>query len=385
MTPPPRARESEAVSFDEPLHLRSQLDIADELTAALTTRMKPPPQPPRDIRPSTAIWLVLTGLAVGLLLIAFLTNNDFLSIVAVIGFIEIVLGVLWIVWMAYDREPKRGFLALLPPVNLWYMTRWKYGKYRPLRFTVTGVMLVALSFASGFALPTTRAWFGVSEKTPSAVKVDTLDSQPKLVQLRAYRDQPDLIRLVELLDELTKTDELQSQEASDRGALARDIKGLASHRDSIVRVKALEAYARWGGDDGRALCLKFLESPNQEERKAAIHLLPRWRDAESARAIAGQLGRSSGETTAATESLREIGGTLAEEALIPQLEAEDAKVRMLAMDLLASPGIGGPTALARLRLLATNPPANSKAFEDSTTRLEAGRKADILAKRLGVN
>src|SRR5581483_2979465 len=64
LTPPPGRREAGPVGFDEPLHLRSQMDIAAELTAVLTTRMKPPPEPPRDLKPSTAIWLLATGIAV---------------------------------------------------------------------------------------------------------------------------------------------------------------------------------------------------------------------------------------------------------------------------------------------------------------------------------
>jgi HEAT repeat protein len=185
-----------------------------------------------------------------------------------------------------------------------------------------------------------------------------------------------------LLDELTRTDETNSEDARNRSALARDLKGLTAHRDTGVRVKALEAYTRWGGDDARAVCLKFLESPNQDEREVAIRLLPHWRDSESARAIAAQIGRSTRETTAAIKSLQEIGGSLAEEALIPQLEVDDSKVRVLVMDLLASSEIGGPAALAKLRQLADNPPPNSKAFEDPGTRQEAGRKANLLAERL---
>src|SRR5262249_62058884 len=63
---------------DKPLRLRSQADIAAELTTPLTTRMKPPPRPPRDIRPSTAVWLLATGIAVALLILALLTSHDFL-------------------------------------------------------------------------------------------------------------------------------------------------------------------------------------------------------------------------------------------------------------------------------------------------------------------
>src|SRR5262249_23214133 len=146
-----------------------------------------------------------------------------------------------------------------------------------------------------------------------------------------------------------------SEDARDRAELARELKALCAHPDSGVRVKALEAYARWGADDGRALCLKFLESPNQDEREGALRLLPRWKDPEVARALAGQIGRSTRETDLAMTGLTEIGGPLAEEALIPRLEADDQGTRLRVITLLASDNIGGPLALQKLRELADNP------------------------------
>src|SRR5262249_50761429 len=149
---------------DKPLRLRSQADIAAELTTALTTRMKPPPRPPRDIRPSTAVWLLATGIAVALLILALLTSNAFLPAVAClpgavgIGRGEVGIGCGWVAWIAGQRDWRRGLLAILPPANVWFLTRRRYAKYRPLWFVITGALLLAAAFASGYALPHTRAW-----------------------------------------------------------------------------------------------------------------------------------------------------------------------------------------------------------------------------------
>src|SRR6185437_15007239 len=55
-----------AVALTEPLRLRTGMDIAVDLASALAMRMKPPPRPPRDLKPSTAIWVLATGAGIAL-------------------------------------------------------------------------------------------------------------------------------------------------------------------------------------------------------------------------------------------------------------------------------------------------------------------------------
>ena len=97
-------------------------------------------------------------------------------------------------------------------------------------------------------------------------------------------------------------------------------------------------------------CLAALRSSNDQERMMAIRLLPKWKDTSSvngiANSIAARLGRLNAETAFARDALVEIGGTAAEQAVIPVLESEDQLTRMAAIDLLEK--IGGPDALAAL-------------------------------------
>lgn len=367
----------------EPLRLRSQMDVAAELTNVLTTRMKPPPEPPRDIKPSTAAWLVTTGIAVALLALALVSSNAFLPWLVVIGVGQVLAGYFWVVYIASRRDWRRGLLAAFPLATPWFLGQWKYAKYRPARFVLTGAVLLTAAGLSGYAVPVTRGWGFTSTRTPTAAPSDEIDTQPKHLRLQAYKKDARLPALLELLEELAKTDQLLSDDAKYRVELANELRQLCKHDDSGVRVRAIEAYSRWGGEDARDLALKFLNSPIQDEREVALRLLPRWKDPEVARAVAGHIGRAGGnETALAIKGLTEIGGPLAEDALIARLEADDQGTRLQVIKLLMQPGIGGPTALAKLRQLAENPPPTSKAFDDKTTREEAGKAAASLAAQI---
>ena len=382
-TPAPTPKPAAPDSHAEPLRLRSQMDIAAELTAVLTTKMKPPPEPPRDIKPSTAVWLVATGLGLALLALALVIRGSFLPWLVLVGAGQVLAGYFWIVYLAARRDWRRGLLAAVPLVTPWFLGQKKYAKYRPARFVFTGALLLVAAGLSGFAVPVTRGWGLGGASTPGAGPVDDLAGQPKYVRLQAYKKDARLPALLELLEELSKTDQLLSDDARYRAELANELKQLCRHEDSGVRVRALEAYARWGGDDARLLCLRFLESAIQDEREAALRLLPRWKDAEVARAIAGHIGRAGGnETALAIKGVQEIGGTLAEDALIARLEADDQGTRLQIIKLLTWPGIGGPAARAKLRQLAENPPPTSRAFDDKTTREEAAKAAASLAAQL---
>jgi HEAT repeat protein len=378
VTPPPTQRES--VSFDEPLRLRSQIDVAAELTAALTSRMKPPPRPPRDLRPSTAVWVLATILGIVLLVVTLVTNNDLVLAVAAFGLGQLLAGYCWVVWIAARRDMRRGLLAAIPVVTPWYLVQRKYANCRPLRFALSGAVLIVL--AGVCALPATRGWLGTSRVTPAAPSENDLAGQPKHVRLKVYREQGPLPALLNLLEELAKTDQLLSEDASYRAEVASELRALCKHPDAGVRIRALEASVRWGADDARPLCLKFLESEHPEEREAALRLLPRWKDPDVARALALRVGRPDGnESTLAIKGLLEIGGPIAEQALIGRLEADDQNTRLLVIDLLANENLGGLAALKALRQLAVSPPLDSQAIKDPATRERAGRAAAIIAAR----
>ena len=369
--PLPRADRDPGPSGLAPFRPENQEEIAVHLTAALATRMKPPPAPPRDLSPSTALWLLATGTAVALLLLALVTPGDYLWAAGAIGAAELLVGYAWIVWLTFRREAKRGLLCAIPPVTAWYLVQRKYGKFRPLWFAATGLVLVGLAAAGGLAQPRTRAWAGAHEPAPPTTPTD-LAKKPKLEQIRAYREQRSYDPLVKVLDVLAKTDPTFSEDAKYRSELTAELRSLCGHQHSDVRMAALAAYARWGGDDARELCLSFVRSEIQDERTVALRLLPRWKDAEVARAVASRIGRPGTETTYARDALLEIGGPAAEQATIPLLRSDDQGTRLTAMDVLGK--VGGADAVAALTELAAS---------DPTVRDRATQKAQAIQARLG--
>jgi hypothetical protein len=373
-TPAPLPRhEPDPAVFDEPFRSREQEEIAAHLTAALTSRMKPPPEPPRDLKPSTALWLVATGIGIILLLLSLLTSANYLSAAGDIGAAEVVVGYVWIVWLAFRREPRRGLLCAIPPLTFRYLVERKYARLRPLRFVVSGLLLIALAAVGGLAQSRTRGWAGVQEPGPPVLSAADLEKQPKLDQIRAYRKQRSIDPLVKVLEVLAKTDPTFSEDAKDRSELTAELRSLCSDQHADVRVAALAAYARWGGDEARGACLRFVASESQDERRAALRLLPRWKDPEVARAVAARIGRPSTETTLATEALLEIGGSAAEQAAIPLLRSEDQGTRLTAIDILEK--VGGPDAAAVLTELGNS--------DDPAVRQRAALKAQAIRARLG--
>jgi hypothetical protein len=370
------AVDDDAVLLDEPLRLRTGLDITADLTSVLATRMKPPPKPRRDLRPTTALWILATGAALVLLGYSLATATDLSAWVFGIGAAELVIGYVWVTRVAFCREVRRGLLCAIPPLTLWYLGQWKYARFRPLRFAATGAALMGLAWLAPFAERHTRTWAGVPDPSVPPPQVVEVTARPKLDQLRYYQEQRQYDALIALLRTLARTDPQYSDESKNRVEIAAELRRLAtSHPDTGVKAEALTAYAAWGGADARELCLKALESPSREERLTALRLLPKWKDESVARRIAERIGRAGTESTAAQDALVALGGPLAERAAIPLLRKDDQGVRLTAIEILGNDNVGGPAALAALREAARTSP-------DPGTRQPAASKADQLEARL---
>lgn len=357
-------------SHSSAMQLRTEMDIAAALTDVLTTRMKPPPKPPRDLYPSTAFWLLFTGIAIGLLGLTLFSTADHLKWVGFIGAGEMAAGYLWIIWLVFRRQPSSAALCALPPVTVWYLTRRRYRHYRPLRFVLTGAVLVALAGLAPYALSRTRDFAGAYERTGEPLPPD-ITTRPEVEQLREYREKRQIDKLVNLLHKLDRTDPDFSESAKNRGEIATELRVMcdpAKTSDTTVRAAALPAYARWSkGDDARAVVLTAVQG-HPDERREAIRLLPRWRDADVARVLASRLGNRD-ESTLAKNALIDLGGSLAVQALIPILRNKDNDkvVQLAALDLLAHPRIGDDEAIAFLR-------SEKDKFTDQTLSRQAEQK-----------
>ncbi len=387
LTPSPRKTRKGSSAADTPLprviHARTQADITAALTEALTRRMRPPRKPHRDLRPSTALWLVLLTAAVVLVPIALFTAGDprqYGGWVIGLGIAQLVLGYVWIVWLTGRRTWSRGVACAVPPITFYYLLQEKYARLRPLRFVVTGLLLVAAGVLLPIAAPTTRAWVGLTEKDPDrpTPPVSTGEGTTKLDQIRGLQQRKAYDRLIELIRSLARTDEVLSADARDRDELAVELRRLVDHPDTGVKVAALEAYARWGGADARELCLNAL-SRSEEEKLMALRLLPQWKDTEAApaiaQAVAALIVRPGLVTNRAIAALEEIGGPAAEAATLGLLTRSDEQAtRVLALNILEK--VGGEQAVTVLRGYAAT-------SLDQTIKAKTLDTIEVIRARLG--
>jgi len=339
------------VSFNQPLNLRSEMDIAAALTDVLTTRMKPPPKPPRDLYPSTAFWMLMTGVAIILLALTLFKPVDHLKWVAYIGVAEIAIGYVWIVTLAFRRDPTSALKCAIPPFTFMYLIKKRYRRLRPLRFVATGAVLISLTFLAPRVMSETRRMSG-ADIIVAPIGIEDYSALSDVEQLRVYREKRQFDRLIDVLKKLDRTDPYYSANAPQREALAAELRLLADPAvtsDSGIRAVALPAYVRWGGDDSRSLLLAAVQG-HPDERREAIKLLHKWPDPDVARVLVSRLGNRE-EANLAKNSLINIGGSLAVQALVPLLrdKEKDKVLHLAALDLLAHPGIGNEDALVFLR------------------------------------
>lgn len=371
-TPVP-ARDSDS-GYVEPVQLQTQADIAVALTAALTSRMKPPAAPRRDLRPSTAAWMLLTAVGVTLAVLALFTDSAYRWPALLVGAVQITAGYVWIVQLTKFRDPTRGLLCMIPPVTLFYLVQYKYAKFRPLRFVATGAALVAAAVVVPKLSPHTQAL--VHRADPPVVQPDPA-TMSKLEQLRAYRDQRSYDALSKQLELLAKTDPLLSADAKDRTELSAELRALCDHPDTGVKVRAMAAYARWDPAGARQVCLDAVRSPSADAREWALRLLPQWKDAESARAVQSLIDRpGTAETNRARAALEEIGGEPAQDAAIRLLNRADdnQSAKLIALSILEK--VGSAETATWLRMVY------AAAAADPAVRERALATADAIGARL---
>jgi len=344
-------------------------DIAADLTAALTMRMKPPPEPPSDLRLSTGMWIILTAIAISLWMFCMMANMlDPLKYVAIIAIFELLVGYFWIAYLAGHRNTLRGLTTLLPPVWICRAVESNpYQGYRPLRFVLTGLALLLLFVAGPRMQPSIYAAIGMDAEAPSAAR----EIKPTLLsRLTDTERDNDANRLIKVMKSLSEPSEQQLQDAAgEKTELLENFRSHFNHTNIEVRELALANFVKWAGNDVKAETIKAISSDNDIERHDAIRIAALLKEAAVAKAVAARITVKD-DRTEVKVTLLAIGGTAAEDAVLPYLRSENYDVLAITFEVLKVHG--GEKALAEL-LKTTN----------KTARDSIPETIVVIQKRLG--
>ena len=349
------------------------VDINAELTANLTMRMKPPPEPAADLALSTGGWLLTCVAAAALWLAGVLFDPRLLPFVAVVGGLMLAFGFLWSAYLAGRTDVRRGLLALLPPVALWRVGQPSgQNGYGPLRFVLSGALALLMAYAGGPAregVDSLMAALNFERAAPVASRV-TLSSR----LAAAAADRQADAALAEMVNLATPgyRAEVPPEEASKVVAALNLLATPETCARADVRLQATAALLEWSEADGRAALTRALQSPELTERRGAMALAPKWADDAVALAIARRLA-FRGEETNAREALSRMPAARAEAALLPVLDPDDAVGLLTLAEMLER--VGGQRTLDALTAL-------SKSAENPMVRDELARHAEAVRKRL---
>ena len=349
------------------------VDINAELTANLTMRMKPPPEPAADLALTTGGWVLTSAAAAVLWLAGVLVNPELLPFVAVLGALMLAFGFAWAAYLAGRSNPARGLLTLLPPVALWRI--WlPFGdnRHRPLRFVLSGAVALGLAAAGGplhqeFEVVLASLEF---ERPPAAEARDALPA--RLAAAAADRRSDAALGELANLAAPEYRAELSAEDAPRIVAALKVLTRPETCARPDVRLKATAALLEWSEADGRAALLRALRSAELTERRGGMALAPKWADDEVALAVAGRLAFRAEESNA-RDALALMPPARAETGLLPLLNAEDAVGLLTVAELLER--VGGPRTLDALTVL-------SRTADSPVVRDELTRHAEAVRKRL---
>ena len=349
------------------------VDINAELTANLTMRMKPPPEPAADLALTTGGWLLTSAAAAVLWMVGVFFHPGLMPFVAVLGALMLAFGFFWAAYLAGRTSPTRGLLTLLPPVALWRI--WQpFGDnlHRPLRFVLTGALALALSVVGGPAHQGIEAGLATLdfERPPAPAARENLAAR----LTAAAADRKSDAALVELVN-LANPEYRAELSAEDTPAIVAALKVLTRPEACArpdVRLKATATLLEWSEPDGRTALLRALRSNELSERRGGMALAPKWADDDIAVAVAARLAFRSEESNA-RDALALMPPARAETGLLAVLTAEDAVGLLTVAEILER--VGGQRAVDALTGL-------SRTADNPLVRDELTRHAEAVRKRL---
>ena len=350
-------------------------DLAAELSAVITSRMRPPPEPQGDLLIFTGTWVALASIACTLWIAGIVYDPETLPFVLLIGALMLCVGYVWVAYLAGQTDWTRGLLTLIPPITVARLSQShaEFGR-QPLWFAVGGIVLLAL----GLTGPATRIALQpmvMSLTNSHPLEPHSLASGP-VAKLRAFRERREsdslVVHLVELADPATMND-LPDSTKTEMVAELRSV--LRDDERPRVRAATLGAIVTWSPETARASVMAALGSPDVTERKAAMELSHRFPDDEIAKAVATRFPDRE-ERVAAKEALIRIGGKTAESAALPLLHVDNQFVVLDVCDVLEQ--VGGPRSVDALTVL-------SRTSDDLLIRTAVGQSAKVIAMRIVVS
>jgi hypothetical protein len=262
----------------------SPSDCMTQLTSAITMRMKPPPEPPAaDFKLSTAIWVILTGVGIVLWLATVIYQTGPLHYVTALAVVLLSIGFGWVAYLAVRQSRFMGVVTLLPPVAIFRLFNGDgRDNHRPLRYVLSGLLLLALVYANPIAREAVRTVFGMDEPKSIAQSAPLTPAETVTQLLTKYDRQP----LIDELDRLAKSAAPTQANNDERQSLITILKQqIAADDRPEITISAIKALVTWAGDDSRSSLIQALNSNHPATRHSALLALDRWKDAEVAKAI----------------------------------------------------------------------------------------------------
>jgi len=344
--------------------MMSPVDLANDLSTAISMRMKPPPDPPADLSLTTGLWLMLTLGGIVLWLISVGVEIEALPFVALIGVLQAAVGYFWAAYLVSQRSRLWGILTLFPPIGLVRLFM-PYGenRFRPLRFVLSGLLILAGWVIAPKVREEVSTWPWVANMSdPPKPEFQPTETNPaEKLKSSAASKQTD--QVVGQLQELSRPETVKDTPEAVRPDVVSAISSLLLSDQPDVRSAALNALAVWAPANARLHTLLAIKSTDTGERRAALALAVRWPDAEMATAVAKLLTDRQVKIEAQYVLLT-IGGPAAEAALLPLLKSDNPLDVLFVLDLIQQ--VGGPKSidvLRELNLTGTNRAVRSKAGE----------------------
>ncbi len=344
------------------------IDYAVELTAAISMRMEPPPEPPSDLRLTTGAWVVSIIAIVIAGMAGILHSPRYFAYLTLIGATLIAFGYIWRVYIGSRRGNwKQALVAAFPLVTVVRLfRRTEYHGYRPLVFVLTGLA------ACGFAAvgETSRNWVHHAMGTEPNPIVHEIQEN-KLSQIQTLIKYHKYDQLADTLRELADAESPSQLPESDHASLRTEILALLESSQADVRTAALQAAVTWAPEIATETIFRWLSPSNDANCRAALSLAHHSKHPEITTRLCETLAESDRRGAAKAALIR--CGERAEPAVLEALKSSDEGIVLVSCEVLSH--IGSLRSLEMLTNLA-------KTTESRAIRAEALLRATTLRTRL---